>query len=174
MSELYTFLTGTINKIQENAGVLVIVAFIFIIILLALVIVLFVKVHRANERIEFFMRGTGADSLEDALRKVIEDNQKMKIQLRNNVNEIVKINENLITAYRKIGLVKYNAFPGMAGKVSACIALLNNEDNGIVINCIHGQEGCYTYVKEIMNGKSINPLTKEDEEALKIALQMEL
>ena len=62
----------------------------------------------------------------------------------------------------------------MAGKVSSAIALLNNENNGIIINSLHGQEGCYTYVKEIMNGKTINPLTKEDEEALKIALQMEL
>lgn len=144
------------------------------IILLILVIVLFVKLKKTGDRIDYFMRGTEAESLEGALRKVIDDNQKMKIQLKNNVNEIVKINENLVGAYRKTGVVKYNAFPGMAGKVSSVIALLNNENNGIIINSIHGQEGCYTYVKEIMNGKSINPLTKEDEEALKIALQMEI
>ena len=54
------------------------------------------------------------------------------------------------------------------------ISLLNNENNGIVITSIHGQDGCYTYIKEIMNGKSINPLTREDEEALKIALEMQL
>jgi len=67
--------------------------------------------------------------------------------------------------------VKFNAFPGMAGKMSSSIALLNNENNGIIINCIHGQDGSYTYVKEIMNGKSVNTLSAEDEEALHIAMQ---
>ena len=57
---------------------------------------------------------------------------------------------------------------------SSSIALLTNENNGVVINCMHGPEGCYTYVKEIMNAKSISPLTNEDEEALKIALQIQL
>ena len=94
--------------------------------------------------------------------------------MKNNINEIVKLNDEMLTAYRKIGIVKFNAFPGMAGKVSSSICLLNNENNGVIINSIHGQEGCYTYVKEIMNGKSITALTKEDKEALKIALEMEL
>ena len=142
--------------------------------LLVLFIVFGVKHRKLEDRIDALTRGTDGESLEAILRSVLEDNQKVKIQLKNNVDEIVRINENLLTAYRKMGLVKYNAFPGMAGKVSAVICLLNNENNGIIINTIHGQDGCYTYVKEIMNGKSINPLTKEDEEALKIALQMEI
>ncbi len=141
-------------------------------------IVLFIiwirKQDRLKARMDYFMRSSRREPLEETLRRVVDDNQKVKIQIKNNNAAIEKINENLITAYRKIGVVKFNAFPGMAGKMSSSIALLNNENNGIIINSIHGQEGCYTYVKEIMNGKSINPLTKEDEEALKIALQMQI
>ena len=147
------------------------------ILVLALLVVLVIqtqKTRRLERRLSLFMQGADMVSLEDVLQHVIEDNQKVKIQLKNNVDEIVKINENLLTAYRKTGIVKYNAFPGMAGKMSSSIALLNNENNGILINTIHGSDGCYTYVKEIMNGKSINPLTKEDEEALKIALEMQI
>lgn len=150
------------------------VLLILVIVLGILVILQIAKTRRLERRLSLFMQGSDMVSLEDVLRRVIEDNQKVKIQLKNNVDEIVKINENLLTAYRKTGIVKYNAFPGMAGKVSSCIALLNNENNGILINSIHGTDGCYTYVKEIMNGKSINPLTKEDEEALKIALEMQI
>lgn len=168
------FVTQLNDIIAPYAVLILLISVLLCLIAIILVIVLHARQNRLNERMEHFMQGSDQESLEDALRKVIDDNQKVKIQLKNNVNEIVKINENLLTAYRKIGVVKYNAFPGMAGKVSSCIALLNNENNGIVINSIHGQDGCYTYVKEIMNGKSINPLTKEDEEALKIALQMQL
>lgn len=168
------FITQLNDMVAPYAALILLFSILLGLIAIILVIVLHARQNRLSERMEHFMQGSDQESLEDALRKVIDDNQKVKIQLKNNVNEIVKINENLLTAYRKIGVVKYNAFPGMAGKVSSCIALLNNENNGIVINSIHGQDGCYTYVKEIMNGKSINPLTKEDEEALKIALQMQL
>ena len=168
------FITQLNDMVAPYAALILLFSILLGLIGIILVIVLHARQNRLNERMEHFMQGSDQESLEEALRKVIDDNQKVKIQLKNNVNEIVKINENLLTAYRKIGVVKYNAFPGMAGKVSSCIALLNNENNGIVINSIHGQDGCYTYVKEIMNGKSINPLTKEDEEALKIALQMQL
>ena len=167
-----------VNHFFEAAAPAAIYVAVFAVLLclfaITLCAILFARLKRNQARLEYLMRGTDGDSLEEVLRKVIEDNSKVKIQLKNNVDEIVRINENLVSAYRKIGIVKYNAFPGMAGKVSSCIALLNNENNGIIINTMHGQEGCYTYVKEILNGKSINALTREDEEALKIALQMEI
>ena len=167
-------LDGIIEALAPYKGILICLLALVILLLLILVTALFIRQQRLSRRLNYFMRGSDAESLEKTLREVMDDNRQVKIQLKNNVDEIVRINENLLTAYRKIGIVKFNAFPGMAGKVSSSIALLNNENNGIVITSIHGQEGCYTYVKEIMNGKSISPLTKEDEEALKKALQMQV
>ena len=143
-------------------------------VLVILLIITMNRYHRLSERMRFFMRDSKGDSMEETLYEVLNDNREIKIRLKNNTDELVKLNENVLTAIRKTGVVKYNAFPGMAGKVSSSIALLTNENNGVVINCMHGPEGCYTYVKEIMNAKSLNPLTKEDEEALKIALQMQI
>jgi len=167
-------LDGIIEALAPYKGILICLLALVILLLLILVTALFIRQQRLSRRLNYFMRGSDAESLEKTLREVMDDNRQVKIQLKNNVDEIVRINENLLTAYRKIGIVKFNAFPGMAGKVSSSIAMLNNENNGIVITSIHGQEGCYTYVKEIMNGKSISPLTKEDEEALKKALQMQV
>ena len=167
-------LDGIIEALAPYKGILICLLALVILLLLILVTALFIRQQRLSRRLNYFMRGSDAESLEKTLREVMDDNRQVKIQLKNNVDEIVRINENLLTAYRKIGIVKFNAFPGLAGKVSSSIALLNNENNGIVITSIHGQEGCYTYVKEIMNGKSISPLTKEDEEALKKALQMQV
>ena len=170
------------NNIFQQAsdfisGNIVFITLGLLVLCIVLVVLLAVNLGRTRKlarRMSFFMRDTKGDSLEEVLEEVLEDNREVKIRLKNNTNEIVKMNEILINAITKTGIVKYNAFPGMAGKVSSSIALLNNENNGIVINCMHGPEGCYTYVKEIMNAKSINPLTKEDEEALKIALQMQI
>lgn len=168
-------MTEFFNSLEEmlsiNLFLVLAVGFILILILFVLCLVLFSKNSKLTRRLNAITRGSDGESFEETLEHVLSDNQKIRQQVKINMNEIMKINENLVTAYRKIGVVKYNAYPGMAGKVSSCIALLNNENNGVVINSIHGQDGCYTYVREIMNGKSVNPLTPEDEEALKIALQ---
>lgn len=162
------------EMIAPYAVFIALIALILCFALIIFVIIMIFQYQKLSKRMSFFMRDTRNDSMEQVLVQVIQDNRDMRDICRENTEEIAKINENLLTAYRKVGVVKYNAFPGMAGKVSASIALLNNENNGLIITAIHGQEGCYTYVKEIMNGKSINPLTKEDEDALKIALQVEL
>ena len=168
------FLSRFTDFMEVASPYMVIGAIVLSLAMIVLFIIWIRKQDRLKARMDYFMRSSRREPLEETLRRVVDDNQKVKIQIKNNNAAIEKINENLITAYRKIGVVKFNAFPGMAGKMSSSIALLNNENNGIIINSIHGQEGCYTYVKEIMNGKSINPLTKEDEEALKIALQMQI
>lgn len=155
------------------SGLLFLILGVLILGLAAVLIVLFLRYTKLKGRLDAFTKGRNAASLEEELRSVMEDNKRVKIQLKNNVDDVVRINENLRSAYRKIGVVRYNAFPGMAGKVSSSVCLLNNENNGIIISAIHGQEGCYTYIREIMNGKSVSALTREDEEALKEALGTE-
>ena len=59
----------------------------------------------------------------------------------------------------------------MGGKLSFALALLNDKNNGFIINSMHSsREGCYTYVKEIINGESFVILATEEKEALEMAL----
>jgi hypothetical protein len=71
--------------------------------------------------------------------------------------------------FQKVGLVKYDAFHEMGGKLSFSLALLNEKNDGFVINAVHSREGCYTYIKEIVGGNSIIVLAEEEKEALKMA-----
>ena len=40
-----------------------------------------------------------------------------------------------------------------------------------VLNAVHSREGCYTYIKEIVDGNSIIVLAEEEQEALKMAME---
>ena len=71
----------------------------------------------------------------------------------------------------KVGLVKYDAFNEMGGKLSFSLALLNQTNDGFVLNAVHSREGCYTYIKEIVDGNSIIVLAEEEQEALKMAME---
>ena len=91
----------------------------------------------------------------------------------NNANEksIKKLFTNMKFTFQKVGLVKYDAFNEMGGKLSFSLALLNQTNDGFVLNAVHSREGCYTYIKEIVDGNSIIVLSEEEQEALKMAME---
>ena len=66
--------------------------------------------------------------------------------------------------------MKYDAFKEVGGKLSFALAMLDQENNGFVINAIHNRDGCYTYIKEIVKGESYIILGEEEKEALRQAV----
>ena len=46
------------------------------------------------------------------------------------------------------------------------------KNNGFIISAMHTREGCYTYIKEIVDGNSIIVLSEEDQEALNQAMNV--
>ena len=74
---------------------------------------------------------------------------------------------------QKCGIVKYDAFNEMGGKLSFALALLDSDNTGWIMNAMHSREGCYTYVKEILKGESYVELSEEEAEALDRAIYSE-
>ena len=73
--------------------------------------------------------------------------------------------------YQKIGVVKYDAFKEMGGKLSFVLVLLNKENTGFLLNSVHSsREGCYTYLKEIIKGESFIELSEDEKKALSQAV----
>ena len=117
-----------------------------------------------------FMSGKDGSSLEDNLIKRISDIDKLIACNKENKRNIEKIYKNLNCTFQKVGMVKYDAFHEMGGKLSFSLALLNKVNDGFIINAMHSREGCYTYIKEIIKGNAIILLSEEEKEALEIAM----
>lgn len=45
-------------------------------------------------------------------------------------------------------------------------ALLDDNNNGFILNTMHGRESSYTYIKEIENGTAYSTLGEEEKQAL--------
>ncbi|MBO5260363.1 MAG: DUF4446 family protein [Agathobacter sp.] len=140
-----------------------------VLILLILIIVNMVKVSKLNKKYQSFMGGKSAKSLEDTLIKRLQQVDDLMKANEKNEKSIEKIFSNMKNTFQKIGLVKYDAFNEMGGKLSFSLALLNETNDGFVLNAVHSREGCYTYVKEIIDGTSVIALAGEEKEALEIA-----
>ena len=142
-----------------------------VLILLILMIVKVVQMSKLKKSYKSFMTGKSGKNLEETLIKRLSQ-VDMLIE-SNTVNEknIQLLFRNMKMAYQKMGLVKYDAFHEMGGKLSFSLAMLDGKNNGYIINAMHTREGCYTYIKEIVDGNSIIVLSEEEKEALKMAME---
>ena len=77
------------------------------------------------------------------------------------------------THYHNVGIVKYDAFHEMGGELSFALTMLDENNNGWIFNAMHSREGCYTYIKEVVNGESYIELSSEEKECLEKAVYQE-
>ena len=145
----------------------------FCIILFILVIVNMVQTSKMKKKYKKFMSGKNAKSLEETLVKRLDQIDSLVKANAANEKNIKKVVNNMKFTFQKVGLVKYDAFNEMGGKLSFSLALLNASNDGFVLNAVHSREGCYTYIKEIIDGNSIIVLAQEEQEALNMAMEAE-
>lgn len=154
-----------------DLGLVVLISLVLIIVLLVWSIVSTSKLCKLRKRFDKFSGGKDARSLEKEIGKMFEDNNYIKEQTDKNRRDIKDIYRTLESTFQKVGLIKYDAYSQMGGKLSFALALLDENDNGFIINSIHGTDGCYVYTKEITAGICNISLGTEEEEALKTAMQ---
>ena len=153
-----------------NALYIILAMLLLTIVAIVLTIIALCKLRKLKRKYNLFMNGREAESLEPLLLERFAEIDTLKISNKENASNIKKIFENMNYVYQKIGIVKYDAFNEMGGKLSFSLAMLDNRNNGYLINSMHSREGCYTYIKEIVNGESYIDLGDEERQALDQAL----
>lgn len=143
---------------------------VIMLVVIILLIVQIKKVNRLKRRLDRFLLGKDGMSLEQDIIGLCEDNKFLKNSTDKNKKDIRNLYKQIETAYQKMGLVKYDAFNQMGGQLSFSLALLDENNNGFILNSVHSTEGCYSYTKEIRNGTSAISLGTEEAEALAIAM----
>lgn len=149
---------------------LFLILLVFIVVLFIIIILQMKKLNQLQKRINKFMTGKDAKSLEKDIVGLYEDNKFLKINVDKNKKDIRTLYKNMEHAFQKIGLIKYDAFQQMGGKLSFSLALLDENNNGFILNSVHSTEGCYTYTKEIKNGECAISLGEEEQQALDMAI----
>lgn len=156
-----------------DLGYLLAAVAVLAVLVLILIILLIVQINKSGKlkkRLDKFLLGKDGASLEQQIVGLFEDNQFLKASAEKNKKDIRILYKKLESAYQKMGLVKYDAFSQMGGQLSFCLALLDENNNGFIINSVHSTEGCYSYTKEIKSGKCSIDLGTEEAEALAIAM----
>ena len=141
-----------------------------LLIIYILTIVKIVQMKKLKKNYRIFMSGKDAKTLEDTLIQRLDQVDSLLESNEENDSNIKVLSKNMQRTYQKMGLIKYDAFHEMGGKLSFSLAMLDMRNNGFIINAMHTREGCYTYIKEIIDGNSVIVLSEEEQEALKRAM----
>ena len=162
--------SNILNSLGIDPGIIVIAMMGIMVFVLLYMVRVSMKLTRFMKQYRICMRGKDAVSLEKAFSQKFLEVDKIVELNKIHANEIRRIKEIQSRTANKIGIVKYDAFPDVGGRLSFALAMLDESDSGFVLNAIHGRDGCYTYIKEIVKGESYVALGQEEKEALRQAV----
>ena len=151
------------NIVWFMAGVLALLILFCILLVMNLV-----KFKKLRRRYEAFMQGQDGKALEYVLADCAEKvnlNQDEVQNLKRYVAGTVerKVNNSLY----KSKMLRYNAFEGMGGDLSFVWVLLDDGNNGYILNNIHNREGGYMYAKIVKEGNCEQRLSPVEEQVLR-------
>ena len=159
-----------LDIIEQNHGYIIIGLVVLSIVFLIISIVNSAKCSSLKKKYNAFMQGKDGKSLEDDILFRLEQIDELIESNAANERNIDLIFKRLQKTFQKYGMVKYDAFDEMGGKLSFTLAMLNEKNDGYVLNVVHSREGCFSYVKEVIAGNPILSLSPEEQEALEDAL----
>ena len=129
---------------------------------------------RLRKRYMEFMTGESGKSLEYTIYKRFREIDELKEGQKDNDDQIAIIYEKVRRCYSKIGIHRYDAFnlenSVSGGNMSFALTLLNDANDGFILNTIHNRAGCHVYMKEIKNGECNIALAEEEKISLEMAL----
>ena len=160
---------------QEMTGmsldILVLILIAAVIVLVIIMAIMGERTRNIRNKYEEYMKGGSGKSLEQQIHNRLDSISRIERQGSDNAASMDSLRRSYEKTFQKMGLVKYDAFDEMGGKLSFTLALLNKNNSGFILNAVHSREGCYTYMKEVINGNAVVLLGEEEKEALAIALK---
>ena len=103
-----------------------------VLLLFLLVVVNMVKYSKLKKRYVQFLTGREGQSLEEILKNVVKDVDAVKVSNQKVEKAMQRVEKDVNDCYSKIGIVRYDAFKGLAGKLSFSMAMLDAKKNGYV------------------------------------------
>lgn len=149
---------------------LIVISVVCIVLFIGL-IALMIKLSKLNKYYKTFINKLGnGNNIEEDLETFMYRVEKVEKQ-NGEINEFIKTLDNdLRKCIRKIGIVRYNAFKDTGSDLSFTLALLDENNNGVVLNGIYSREMSNIYAKPVEKGESKYTLSDEEKEAISKAM----
>lgn len=138
-----------------RSDIFLLVLFIIVIILLILYITSVINLKKLRTSYSRFMSKLGnGNNIEELLKEYIKRVETVEAKNGEIISYCKLIDENIKRCTQKIGIVRYNAFKDVGSDLSFTLAILDDYNNGVVLNGIYARDNSNIYAKPIENGQS--------------------
>lgn len=162
-----------INNFIKSEIFIIVVAVINI-LLLILYICNQIKLRKINKNYKTFMKKLGnGNNIDDMLKKYIDRVEEVNEKNEEIIKYCNRLDKDISLCIRKVGMVRYSAFKDTGSDLSFALALLNDNNDGVLLNGIYSREMSNIYAKQVNEGKTNSKLTEEEKQALEIAVNKE-
>ena len=148
--------------INQYAPYIILSLAVITLLLFVIVIMLFKKVDKVDSRYRKMMRGVNGNNLEEVVTNYMNNIDKASKRAKKALDENKILQEQIVGCVQKVAIVRYKAFEDVGSYLSFSIAILDGEDNGIILTGIYGRQESTTYAKPIDRGISRYDLSEEE------------
>jgi hypothetical protein len=125
------------------------------------------QLYRTKRHYLILVKRTKKQNLDEILEKILVNNEQFSEEIKKTSTDIKNITAKLNLSIQKIGLLRFNPFEREGIGQSFVVALLDNEENGVIINFIQTKDGLRVYPKKVKNSKGIEyDLTDEEKKVI--------
>lgn len=119
------------------------------------------RMHRHMEKMSGGLAPSG-DTTQDLVRRTMHLEARMdEVEPRLAATEAAAR-----ASIQKVGFLRFNPFQDTGGDNSFSVALLDSENNGVVISSLYMREGTRLYAKEVKSGTTRQTLSDEEVQVL--------
>ncbi|ERI90518.1 hypothetical protein HMPREF1982_03884 [Clostridiales bacterium oral taxon 876 str. F0540] len=137
-----------------------------LLILLIIIIVLLKSVSNLEKRYRKFMRGVNNKNLEELIIGYLDKIDEVKQDSERIAAAYNELDNRIKGCIQKTSITRYRAFDDVGSDLSFSIALLDDNNNGVIITGIYGRQESTTYAKPIDKGISRYDLSEEEQQVL--------
>ena len=158
-----------ITNLMQNGAVIISVLGINLVLFIGLIInsIRISKIGKDNN--ELITKLGGTDIKED-LKEYIHRVETVEQKTDTIINYCKDLENTLVGCIQKIGIIRYSAFRDTGSDLSFALALLDSNNNGVILNGIYSREMSNIYAKPVVNGEATYTLSEEEKQALQKAI----
>lgn len=149
--------------------ILIVTAFLIVLLLIHAVFMM-KKYRELNMRyISFMSKLNTGEKIDEVLSGYLKMVEEMSEKIKEMDCDIKRLETNLRKCVQKVGIVRYNAYNDTGSDLSFTMALMDAEENGIVLNGLYSRDSSSIFAKPLVKGETKYNLSAEEIQAIDIA-----
>lgn len=161
---------NVLNILEQYSTYITIGLIVLVLIQFILLIVAFRSLNKVENKFRRIMRGVNNKNLEELINSYLDKVEEVKDVSAETVETNKMLKEQVEKCTQKVSVIRYKAFEDVGSDLSFSVALLDGENNGVILTGIYGRDYSTTYAKPIDKGISRYDLSDEELHVLNAAM----